>query len=334
MAGRDTGGSERAGKVSRTRQEEKQRKLVVENIGGKEKKVTFKIGEERLGKEERQRIIEEVKVIVKEEVKVWKEEKETVREEIKGLKEIIKECEKKISRLEERTTELENWEKAGIEEGGTSGEGSEREDGRSIYSYRSGRSSVTGRSSGGSRLSDREVDKIKRWVVEKDREERRCNIIIKGVRVPEGARKDRKEGKEWAAALIKEKIGVECGVVGCRESGTVVIVKLENEEAKKEIMRNKFKLKGDRIYIENDLSWEERKIQEKINKWAKGQKEKGLEVKVGVGRVRVRGIWRPWAEMEREEEEKEMGGREKEKKGEEREEREKGDRERAGQNFV
>ncbi|XP_011685761.1 PREDICTED: uncharacterized protein PF11_0207-like [Wasmannia auropunctata] len=118
MAGRDTGGSERAGKVSRTRQEEKQRKLVVENIGSKEKKVTFKIGEERLGKEERQRIIEEVKAIVKEEVKAWKEEKETVREEIKGLKEIIKECEKKISRLEERTTELENWEKAGIEEGG------------------------------------------------------------------------------------------------------------------------------------------------------------------------------------------------------------------------
>jgi len=30
-------------------------------------------------------------------------------------------------------------------------------------------------------------------------------------------------------------------------------------------MRNKQKLKGGRIFIENDLSWEERKIQERTN---------------------------------------------------------------------
>jgi len=37
-------------------------------------------------------------------------------------------------------------------------------------------------------------------------------------------------------------------------------------------MRNKFKLKGGRIFIENDLSFEERKVQEKMNKWAKGKR--------------------------------------------------------------
>lgn len=31
-------------------------------------------------------------------------------------------------------------------------------------------------------------------------------------------------------------------------------------------MKNKYKLKGGKIFIENDLSWEDRKIQEKINK--------------------------------------------------------------------
>lgn len=40
----------------------------------------------------------------------------------------------------------------------------------------------------------------------------------------------------------------------------MIIVRLENKEVKKE-MRNKFKLKGEKIFIENNLSWEKRKIQ-------------------------------------------------------------------------
>jgi len=34
-------------------------------------------------------------------------------------------------------------------------------------------------------------------------------------------------------------------------------------------MRNKFRLKGENIFVENDLSWEEKNIQVKINKWVK-----------------------------------------------------------------
>lgn len=33
---------------------------------------------------------------------------------------------------------------------------------------------------------------------------------------------------------------------------------------KLEIMRNKNKLRGGKIYIENDLSWEERKVQKQM----------------------------------------------------------------------
>lgn len=90
--------------------------------------------------------------------------------------------------------------------------------------------------------------------------------------------------------MIKEKVGIDCKVINCRESGAVIIVRLENVESKREIMRNKFKLKGEKIFIENDLSWEERKIQERINRWVRRQREKGLDVKVGLGRVRVKGI--------------------------------------------
>lgn len=59
-------------------------------------------------------------------------------------------------------------------------------------------------------------------------------------------------------------------------------VKLESEKIKKEVMRNKFKLKGEKIFIKNDLSWEERKIQDKINRWAKTERKRAG----GKGRIR------------------------------------------------
>lgn len=97
---------------------------------------------------------------------------------------------------------------------------------------------------------------------------------------------------------MKERLGISCKVMDNRISGPVIVVKVENEEKKREIMLNKNKLKGTTFYIENDLSWEERKIQKKINKWAREQRRKGEEIKVGVGRVRVRGVWRKWEKIE------------------------------------
>jgi len=39
------------------------------------------------------------------------------------------------------------------------------------------------------------------------------------------------------------------------------------------------------------LSWEERNIQDRINTWAREQRGKGLEVKVRLDRVRVKGFF-------------------------------------------
>jgi len=72
---------------------------------------------------------------------------------------------------------------------------------------------------------------------------------------------------------------------------------------KREVMRNKNKLRG-KIFFENDLSFEERKTQNRINKWVKAQENKGGDIKIGYRRVKIRGIWKTWAEIERGEEEK------------------------------
>lgn len=103
----------------------------------------------------------------------------------------------------------------------------------------------------------------------------------------------------WVQKLIKDKLGVECKVSNCRRSGPVIIAKVEGKGKKREIMRNKYRLKGGRIFIQN-LKWEDRKIQEKINKWREKQKGNGTEIKVGLGRVRIRGVWKAWAEIEKE----------------------------------
>jgi len=46
-------------------------------------------------------------------------------------------------------------------------------------------------------------------------------------------------------------------------------------------MKNKYTLKGERIFIENDLSWEERKIQEKMNRGKETKRQ-------GKGKSRIR----------------------------------------------
>jgi len=47
-----------------------------------------------------------------------------------------------------------------------------------------------------------------------------------------------------------------------------------NKVGKREVMRNKFRLKGEKMYVENDLSWEERNTQIKINRSKRAERER------------------------------------------------------------
>jgi len=65
---------------------------------------------------------------------------------------------------------------------------------------------------------------------------------------------DRKKCVEWVTDMLQDKLNIKTKIVGCRESGMVIVVRLENEEEKKKEIKNKYKLKGKSTYIENDLS--------------------------------------------------------------------------------
>ena len=60
------------------------------------------------------------------------------------------------------------------------------------------------------------------------------------------------------------------------------------------ILQNKNKLKGKEIYIENDLTKQEREIQAAIRQKAKEERNKGNEVKIGYLKLRINGKWEHW----------------------------------------
>jgi len=141
----------------------------------------------------------------------------------------------------------------------------------------------------GSASGTRSVGKVGKIRVE-GRQNRETNEI----------EKEKKRGREWIKELIKNKLRVECEVREVKRSEPVIVAKIEGEEGKKEIMKNKFKLKEERMFIENDLTYEERKVQEKMGRWTREKKAGGIEMKVGRGRLKIGSRWVTWEEIERE----------------------------------
>jgi len=256
-AGSPSGGTG-AGKVGRPKAVGKQSKIVTEGKMG-EKRVTFRMEGEKSEEEEqvwKTEIWEEVKEEIKKGLKEIEERFEKRLEEVKGKVRAVSEqiekvknrdkvWEKRWEDLEERERKLEDtlvekvmarWderereiEDSRSEESGEKRSGSEREEERYRDSSRT-RSTDTNWSE--DRLSNREVGRIRRWVNEREREERRSNIIIRGIKMPEEVEGEGKKRQEWVKELIKSKVGVECEVGEVRRSGPVIVVKIIEKRGK------------------------------------------------------------------------------------------------------
>lgn len=209
---------------------------------------------------------------------------------IAELNEIITRLDCRVEKLEE--LEREREEMRSVREGGNGGLSGCAGDGAggSQWSLFSGISKGSAMSK--ISISEREIKAMKRVVSERDRRERENNVVIKGWRCPD---KNLREGVE---KFFKEKIDFNGEVEAVWSSGGVVVARVGKEE-KIEIMKRKNKLMGTRIFIENDLSYEDRKRQEEINRWVKEMKEKGYKVKTGQGRVMIEENWYRWEDKER-----------------------------------
>lgn len=66
-----------------------------------------------------------------------------------------------------------------------------------------------------------------------------------------------------------------------------MIVKLESEEQKLEVIRRKRNLKGRRGRIMENWTWKERKMRWKLEEIAKVEEGKGRKVWIGYGKIRI-----------------------------------------------
>lgn len=94
---------------------------------------------------------------------------------------------------------------------------------------------------------------------ERKRNKRSNNIVIKRVEIE----KEKKIDNKWVENFVKEVTDSIVKMIECRLSGKMIVATLEQGDMKEIAMKKKNRLRSKKIFIENDLIWKERKIQER-----------------------------------------------------------------------
>lgn len=69
----------------------------------------------------------------------------------------------------------------------------------------------------------------------------------------------------------------------------MIVVEVESFSKKMEIMKAKNKIRGSQVYIDNDLTKNERGIQKEIREIAKEERDKGKTVRTGYQKIIING---------------------------------------------
>lgn len=100
---------------------------------------------------------------------------------------------------------------------------------------------------------------------------------------------------------MEENFGVKAKLEKIRIQGKeekrVIIARLSQWEDKVEIMRKKKNLGDRKIYINHDLTIEERMMQRKLSDIAKEKKQKNNRVKIGYRKLCINGNWKSWEDI-------------------------------------
>jgi hypothetical protein len=113
---------------------------------------------------------------------------------------------------------------------------------------------------------------------QREKREGKNNVIITGIRRIRGNIERRVE--EWLEREIRVKVNL--GVAFKMNKNKMILLQIESWEQKKNIMLNKSKLKerkSERMYIDDNLTNEERKTQKKLREVAREKRDRGKMVK-------------------------------------------------------
>ncbi|KAJ3662510.1 hypothetical protein Zmor_006855 [Zophobas morio] len=140
-----------------------------------------------------------------------------------------------------------------------------------------------------------ELEKVKERVEKLDRDNRKNNIVVSGWKGEIGTDKPLAANMEKFLGRIVEG---EVAVKNAYQLGPkICLVELGKKEDKLKVMQNKKKLKnegGDRIYINDDWTPEERDVNKKIREIAKEERNKGKQVKLGYSKLTIEGKTYRW----------------------------------------
>lgn len=129
-----------------------------------------------------------------------------------------------------------------------------------------------------------------------DRNDRRDNIIISGLTLEGGNGRDMDRGLEQ---FIQQNLNVDVRVLEASKiNDKMWVAKLESFQKKIEVLKNTHKLRNGtyrRVYINSDLTKEERIVQKKIRERAVRERREGKNVKVGYQRLTIDGERYSWS---------------------------------------
>ncbi|KAL6418757.1 hypothetical protein ACFW04_011804 [Cataglyphis niger] len=123
----------------------------------------------------------------------------------------------------------------------------------------------------------------------REKEERRRNILIKEMKVKEG----RRTAEELFDNIgVKEEIEEVRKIGGGVEGGSkMMVVRLKNEDQRREIWNKKKLLKDRKEKILEDWTWKERKMRWRLEGIAREEEKKGRKIWIGYGKIRIDDKW-------------------------------------------
>jgi len=132
---------------------------------------------------------------------------------------------------------------------------------------------------------------------DRERREKKKNLVIKGLK-----RKGKKNLIERAYNFLEEEFEMKVGVkevhIAGGVGGKMIIIRMDSWERKEEIMRRKKKLGKRKIYIDNDLTQEERQVQRRLREIARGERANRRTARVGYRRIAIEDQMNIWSEEE------------------------------------
>lgn len=144
--------------------------------------------------------------------------------------------------------------------------------------------------------AEKQIQEIRSDLERKEREERKLNVVIKGMDVG----RQYKNLENEIGKFLRDNIETEVEIKTARviNEGKMIQVKFRRWEDKDKVMQNKRRLGNKKIYIDNDRTKKEREIQKKIVAQAKKYRLENRSVQIKFWKLKIEDKWYKWNETE------------------------------------